>query len=91
MMRFVTPAIRFAREWPLHLITVMLVIAVLVIAPRQAGILVYKAALLLIAAVGAYWINRLLFFREPHGEDIHDRWQMTTMICAAMLAAGLAA
>ena len=90
-MRALVALARFARDWPLHVITVALIVAVVMIAPRQAGILVYKAALLLIAAVGAYWINRLLFFREPHGGDVQDRWQMTAMICAAMLAAGLAA
>ena len=90
-MRFALALARIARDWPLHLITTALVALVLVIAPRQAGILVYKAALLTIAAVGAYWINRTLFGREPHGRGVHDRWQMTAMICAAMLAAGLAA
>src|SRR5579859_6362959 len=49
---------RFLRDWPLHIAAVILIVAVLIIAPRQAGILVYKASLLLIAAIGAYWINR---------------------------------
>jgi len=85
---------RFLRDWPLHIAAVILIVAVLIIAPRQAGILVYKASLLLIAAIGAYWINRTLFHRLGHGceeQNIHHQYQLVIMVAAAMIAAGLAA
>lgn len=81
----------FLRDWPLHIVTMVLVGLVLLIAPHQVGILVYKACLQLIAAIGAYWINRLLFARKIRENDVHAQWQATAMICAAMIAVGIAA
>ncbi len=81
----------FVHRWALHAAMIVGVGIVMMIAPKQTGLLVYKATLLLIAAIGAYWINRMLFHRRAHESDLHGQWQMTAMICAAMLAAGLAA
>lgn len=82
----------FISAWPLHIITVVSIGVVLYIAPQQAGLLVYKASLILIAACSAYWINRLIFRRDPEdATDTHGHYQLTIMIAAAMLAAGLAA
>lgn len=81
----------FVTGWPLHIATAVFVIAVLVIAPRQVGLLAYKASLLLIAAVGAYWIDRAVFHRRAGVGDTQDQWQLVVLIAAAMLAAGLAA
>lgn len=82
---------KWVSDWPLHIATVILIGAVLVIAPRQIGIVVYKAALLMLAAIGAYWIDRGMFGREPGKGDDSGRWQLVALICTAMIAAGLAA
>ena len=55
----------FAKGWPLHLLTAGLFLAVVVIAPQQAGLLVYKGALIFGGAIGAYWVNRIMFNRPP--------------------------
>lgn len=84
--------VAFLMAWPLHIITLFSIGAVVYIAPQQAGLLVYKASLILIAACSAYWINRLIFRRDPEdATDTHGHYQLTIMIAAAMLAAGLAA
>jgi hypothetical protein len=84
---------RFAREWPLHIATAACFAGVLIIAPQQSGLIIYKASLLLAAAVVAYWLNRTLFHRDTDegSGDVQDQWQLVAMICAAMIAAGLAA
>jgi len=82
----------FARDWPLHLTTIAFVALIAWRFPQQAWLLAYKATLILLAPIGVYWINRWLFRRNVEcARDIHTQWQTTAMICAAMLAAGLAA
>jgi hypothetical protein len=92
----------FARAWPLHILTALLFAAVLVIAPQQGGLIVYKGSLVFGGAIGAYWVNRIMFKRPTDdgehtihdkipGPTIHQDWQLCAMVCAAMLAASLAA
>jgi hypothetical protein len=84
---------KFAREWPLHIAGAACFAGVLIIAPQQSGLIIYKASLLLGSAIVAYWLNRTLFHRDTDEGvgDINDQWQLVTMVCAAMIAAGLAA
>lgn len=55
----------FVHKWPLHLLTTALFAAVLIIAPQQAGLFVYKGSLIFGGAIGAYWVNRIMFNRHP--------------------------
>lgn len=92
---------RWMKHWPMHIVTSLLACAVLVIAPQQFGLLIYKSCLIFGAAIMAYWINRAMFGRKDGVEttqtgnekniDVQGQWQLVAMICGAMLAAGLAA
>lgn len=77
--------------------TVVLALAIFWVARQQLGVIVYKAALLTMAAVVGYWVDRTAFpLSRPHMfGDAEVRWRYEIrrayVICAAMLTAGLGA
>lgn len=96
------PVTDFLRHWPLHILTALLFGSVLILAPQQAGLFIYKGALIFGAAIAAYWVNRIMFKRpSDDGEKTqhnilptdttHADWQLCAMVCFAMLSVGLAA
>lgn len=86
------------RGWQLLATTVVLVVAVIVIAPQQAGLIVYKAGLITGAAYLAYLVDRVIYPNarpdSAHLSDweaVHAQYRRAIIIASAMLAAGLAA
>lgn len=90
------PIMEFIKSWPLHITTVILIGVVYVIAPQQLGLLAYKAALITLPTIIVYWISRWVLHLDVDKLDSgdltsEDQWHLVLLICAAMLAAGLAA
>lgn len=83
--------LRVIREWPAHILTVLLIAVVLVIAPQQSSLLLYKLCLMSIGAVGGYWISS--FFLRMDGEcgDETDKWRLVALMAAGMIAMGMGA
>jgi hypothetical protein len=79
-------------EWPAHILTFALIVAVVVMAPRQSTLFIYKAALPMIGACMGYWLDVFFFERKhPCRGDLHRRWQLVALMCAGMLTMGMAA
>lgn len=89
-------AYKALNEWPLHITTVVLIAIVMVIAPQQLGLLVYKAALITLPTVITYWISRWILHLDVKKLDSgnltrEEQRDLVILIAAAMIAAGLAA
>lgn len=89
--RIATAVRQFFSDWPMHITTAVLLLLVFVVARQQVGILIYKAALLTLAACIAYWIARWVLRVDPEDASDEERRDVVLLICAAVLAAGLAA
>lgn len=72
----------FVKSWPMHIVTVILLLAVVAIAPQQLGVLVFKACVIFLSGTMAYWLGR--------ANGLTDDWQRIALICAAMVATALA-
>lgn len=56
---------RLPRLWGWKIATIGAALAVVVIAPQQAGVVAYKLSLITLALVLGYWADRSLFARAP--------------------------
>ena len=72
-------------------------IAILAIYPQQAGVVLFKANLLALAAWAGYWIDRAAFpygrphtFRDHSPESISAQMRRAIIIAASMVAFALA-
>lgn len=90
MPKSCTPSPLLPRMWLWTLITVGLLLALLFIRPEQLQVVLYKGALVTLAAVLAYWIDRSLFPYEqdrPHqcigGIHIVGAWLRRAVIVLA--------
>ena len=74
-------------QWRAHILTVLLTAAVIVIAPQQTGVLIYKACLIPFGACVGYWLYKF-FDKDASCEAGHpaSRWQMYVMIGVGMIA-----
>ncbi len=75
--------VAFLKAWPMHIITVLLLLAVAGLAPQQLSVLVFKAFTIFLAGTLAYWMGR--------ANGLTDPWHRIALMCAAMLAIALAA
>ncbi|HLD67837.1 MAG TPA: putative holin [Pseudomonas sp.] len=86
-----TPSQRLPRMWLWTLITVGLLLALLFIRPEQLQVVLYKGALVTLAAVLGYWIDRSLYpySDRPHqcigGIHIVGAWLRRALIVLACI------
>ncbi|MFI8609501.1 putative holin [Pseudomonas sp. NPDC077649] len=89
MSKSCTPSQRLPRMWLWTIISVGLLLALYFIRPEQLQVVLYKAALVTIAATLAYWIDRSLYpyADRPHqcigGIHIVGAWMRRAVIVLA--------
>lgn len=70
---------RFPRLFGTLLITVMLLLAVALLAPQQLPVSLYKLSLLSMAGLAGYWLDRAMFpYSRPDGYLMNPRWDWAT-------------
>ena len=78
-MRDIIPAwLRAPRTTTWLVLAVLLLVALAIVAPPQLPVVLYKAALIALAAVIGYWLDRALFpYARPDGYLVRD-WRFGT-------------
>lgn len=78
-MRDIIPAwLRAPRSTTWLLLAAVLLTCIALVAPAQLPVVLYKAALLALAGVLAYWLDRVLFpYARPDGYLVRD-WRYGT-------------
>lgn len=69
MSKSCTPSQRLPRMWLWTIISVGLLLALYFIRPEQLQVVLYKAALVTVAATLAYWVDRSLY---PYNDRPHQ-------------------
>ncbi|HRD35089.1 MAG TPA: putative holin [Rhodocyclaceae bacterium] len=71
-------------------ITLVLTLTVLLIAPQQIPVSIYKLSLVSLAAVAGYWVDRSMFpYARPHQCRELMRDDLGLIFCAVMLRRAL--
>lgn len=84
------------RLWETILLTLALIALIAVIAPHQLGVMAYKLALVTLAGVTGYWLDRRLFpHARPHMFAMHRdepesiKLRRAVLMCAAWIRRAL--
>lgn len=83
-MKIIAPVKDFVARWPMHTASIICLAVVVAISPQQIGNLFLKACVIFGAGCLGYWVNQWRFGRSDND------WQECALMCAAMIAAGIA-
>lgn len=92
MFKFCIPSPRLPRMWLWTMVSIGLLLALFLIRQEQLQVVLYKAAMVTLAATMAYWIDRSLFPYDrdrPHqcigGIHIVGAWLRRALIVLACI------